>query len=165
MVSMVLCIAGGSVVPAAAQDIPLDFKTGFSAATGFSVYDSVLSFNGGTKGYFSSTVYTTKLPADGRVSVKSCWNGGLTDNGFGLIFRYKDSNTFSIFQISKNGQCQLCASTSNGWRAIQPWNPTKYLVPGYNTLQISCLGSQIFCYINDSLAISATDSLYSTDSG
>ncbi len=120
-----------------------------------------LVFTGGKAGSFYKDLYKELIPVNSTVAVKTRWDNGADDKGFGLIFRYKNIDNFYLFIISGNGYYKLCRSVPEpeAWKTLQEWTNTALIHTGYNHLKVVCHQENIKCYLNGTLVIDLNEAL------
>jgi hypothetical protein len=115
----------------------------------------------------TSTQYVAKskpinLPKtqDFRIQVKTKWLSGISNNGYGIIFRDQETgNNQYRFLISNAGSFTLLVGTT----PIVDWTySNKILIGSYNTIKCECVESSIKCYINDTLVTNASNSAFTS---
>ncbi|MFZ5553269.1 MAG: OmpA family protein [Bacteroidota bacterium] len=78
---------------------------------------------------------------------------GVDNNGFGVIFGFRDWDNFYTFHITTNGYFKLYGYELDVYKETVPWEKTEHIKPmnEYNRLKIVSSGSKLFLYINDKL--------------
>lgn len=133
-------------------------KLVFADSQHFTNSNGVVNFDGGDEGYFSDYVPST-IPTDFTAKVSVKWNGGVDDNGFGIVFRQDDKSSY-FFQIAANGQYRLSKLEYNKkwvWVYLTKWTSTDTVKLGFNQLEVTCMGKSIICSINGIEVINIED--------
>ena len=108
---------------------------------------------------------------DGEITVKTYLKEGLSDAGFGLIFRVVNSANFYYFLIADLGYFTLGFSQDNVYTTLIPWtqtdaviskegNPIVNVLSIPNTLTIRMMGDKIIGIINEEEVFSIVDSTF-----
>lgn len=144
----------------------VDFSTknqGFAETDCFKIQNDVLRFNGGIEGKFSCARFSEAVSQNFTVAVRAIWDDGEEDTSFGLVFRYKNINSFYYFKIINDGYYGLSKSVKSGWEELVELQETNLIQPGFNLLQVACRGRSIKCYLNGQMVINIQDDLPDSD--
>jgi len=94
---------------------------------------------------------STKQFADGAFETDAQAIGGPQDNGFGVLFRFKDRKNFYQFSISSDGSWRT-AMTRDGKETVwSDWQPHPAIQPdsASNHLKVIMTGDKFVFYVND----------------
>ena len=145
-----------------APQTKLDFSDGpggFGASGPWSISNGELLCNNNQAGVFSTNVPNDDYATTLSISVRARWIGGDPDNGFGIIFGYRDRENFYDFQITQNGGFRVSKQSNNQWRDLVSWKDSSAISRGPNQLRVTCQAKTINCYINDILVASLPETL------
>ncbi len=87
---------------------------------------------------------------------------GPLDNSFGLVVRYRDNPTKSLylFRISSDGYYQVVKLDNNMLSPLTDWNPSDAILQGLgvtNHLRVVCDGPNMSFYVNGTHLVDVTD--------
>jgi hypothetical protein len=96
---------------------------------------------------------------DFRIEVEAAQEEGPNNNGYGILFRFKDRDNFYRFDISGDGFFLLSKFHDGEWVTLVPWTASSSVNVGHNTnrLAVEAVGSQIRVYANDELLAEVED--------
>ena len=85
---------------------------------------------------------------------------GSLKSGYGVVFRFKDTDNFYRFLVSGDGFYHVGKSIKGKWRNLgEQWTKSYFITMGYriNHLKVVCKGSQIEVYVNGHHLTTVTD--------
>jgi len=94
------------------------------------------------------------LEIDAKVTI------GSLRSGYGVVFRFKDTDNFYRFIVTGDGFYNLGKSTEGKWKNLgEQWTKSYLITMGYriNHLKVVCKGSQIEVYVNGHHLTTVTD--------
>jgi hypothetical protein len=97
------------------------------------------------------------------ITVKTRWLGGVTDNGFGIIFGYIDNKNFYDFQICQDGYFRLSKQTKGEWNNLIEWKKSGAIQTGSNFLKVAYQGKSLTCSINNTIVAAVQDEMSGSD--
>jgi pSer/pThr/pTyr-binding forkhead associated (FHA) protein len=97
--------------------------------------------------------------ADFRLEVDAAQEVGPNNNGYGVLFRFKDRDNFYRFDISGDGFFLLSKFYEGEWVTLIPWTASSAINVGQaaNRLAVEAIGPQIRVYANDTLLAEVQD--------
>jgi pSer/pThr/pTyr-binding forkhead associated (FHA) protein len=97
--------------------------------------------------------------ADFRLEVDAAQEAGPNNNGYGVLFRFKDRDNFYRFDISGDGFFLLSKFHDSEWVTLVPWTASSAINVGQveNQLTVEAIGPQIRVYTNDALLAEVED--------
>jgi pSer/pThr/pTyr-binding forkhead associated (FHA) protein len=97
--------------------------------------------------------------ADFRLEVDAAQEAGPNNNGYGVLFRFKDRDNFYRFDISGDGFFLLSKFHDGEWVTLVPWTASSAINVGQvqNRLAVEAIGPQIRVYANDALLAEVED--------
>jgi hypothetical protein len=92
-----------------------------------------------------------KLFQDGVYEADAQANGGPSDNGFGLLCRFKDRKNFYHFEVSSDGYWRAGVMKDGNWDNWDDWTPHPAILPGNatNHLKVVMKGDTFTFFVND----------------
>jgi len=86
---------------------------------------------------------------NGTITVETTWEKGVTDKGYGILFRAQDTNNFHYFIISAEGKFSVGYRKGSTWNTLVDWKDSDAInKKGTNTLDVECEGDSFTGYIN-----------------
>ncbi|OQY19020.1 MAG: hypothetical protein B6I34_10035 [Anaerolineaceae bacterium 4572_32.1] len=75
---------------------------------------------------------------------------GPDDNGYGLVFRYQDSDNFYYYEISSDGYYSIGKLLDYEWETLAGWTESDRIKQGRqtNVLRVECDGPQMTFFVN-----------------
>jgi hypothetical protein len=119
--------------------------------------NGTLNFNGGEKGLSYNNVPADRYLSDFTLDLDAAWIGGDTRYGYGLIFRYKDSQNYYDFKVSPKGYYRLAKRSPGGATELVKWTKNDSITGGANRIKIICQDANIKCYVNNTLVVNLDD--------
>lgn len=112
----------------------------------------VVTINDTTGGAFSTLQYTLD---NFIIEVDTLKLAGLDDNGFGVLFRYQDTENFYRFDISSDGYYAVTRSKGGVYEAISEWqaNPAILLGAQSNRVRVEANGNTFRFGVNDTFPL------------
>jgi hypothetical protein len=103
--------------------------------------------------------------SDGVVEVEARAVDGPDDNGYGLVFRYQDSDNFYYYEVSSDGYYSIGKMVADEWETLAGWTESDVIRLGRqtNTLRVECDGPRMTFFVNDYQVEALTD--YDFDAG
>jgi pSer/pThr/pTyr-binding forkhead associated (FHA) protein len=97
--------------------------------------------------------------ADFRLEVDAAQEAGPNNNGYGVLFRFKDRDNFYRFDISGDGFFLLSKFYEGEWVTLIPWTASSSINVGQaaNRLAVEAIGPQVRVYANDTLLAEVQD--------
>jgi len=88
---------------------------------------------------------------DGVLEVDAAPNDGPTDNGFGVLFRYKDRKNFYHFEISSDGYWRAGLMRDGKWENWEDWagHPNIKTGDAVNHIKVVMQGDTFTFFVND----------------
>ena len=88
---------------------------------------------------------------DGEFAVDAQANGGPTDNGFGVIFRFQDRKNFYHFEISSDGYWRAGVMKDGNWENWEDWaaHPAIQTGNATNHIKVVMKGDSFVYMVND----------------
>jgi len=88
--------------------------------------------------------------ANFRLEVDATQESGPNNNGYGVLFRFRDRDNYYRFDISGEGYFLLSKFYRGEWSTLVPWTPSSALRLGYatNQLRVEAIGDEIRLYGN-----------------
>ena len=138
--------------------------------TGWEIVNNVYELKGySSEGYLISinnkggrSISTTGLQfSDIKIQVESHKLTGSNDSYLGIVCRYQDNQNYYRFFITPDGYTGI-VKVFNGVSSTLPGGKMSYnheviQDDGTNSLEVTCIGSQLSLSVNGKLAVSATD--------
>lgn len=156
-----LALALAACQPAAPTTTPLPYADDFSnPASGWATLSDVsadVKYDGGKLRFVIKQENLTQWSnpglkfADGILQVEAQSNGGPTDNGFGVIFRYQDRRNFYHFEISTDGYWRAGVMKDGKWDNWADWagHPSIQTGTAVNHIKVVMKGEMLTLYVND----------------
>ncbi|KAA3647288.1 MAG: hypothetical protein DWQ07_07245 [Chloroflexi bacterium] len=111
-------------------------------------YRWFMTFEG--EGYWIAVPDGLDPMTDFYVTVDGFRANGPVDTGFGLVFRYADSENYYDFQVNDNFEYSIGITRNGDRKMIVGWSPSEALATEtYNWLTVVGRGDQFFFFIND----------------
>ena len=100
--------------------------------------------------------------ADFRLEVDAAQEAGPNNNGYGVLFRFKDRDNFYRYDISGDGFFLLSKFDHGEWVTLVPWTASSAINVGQaaNRLAVEAIGSQIRVYANGDLLAEVEDDAF-----
>lgn len=75
---------------------------------------------------------------------------GPDDNGYGLVFRYQDSDNFYYYEVSSDGYYSIGKMVADEWESLVGWTESDLIKLGQqtNVLRALCDGSRMTFFVN-----------------
>jgi len=102
-----------------------------------------------------SILHSTRISEDYKnctIKVNARWDERAKNYGFGIQFGYKEDEYYT-FSISPDGHYKLSHWDGSEWNSLIPWTKTNFIKNGFNNLKVSCLGKNIYAYLNNNLVV------------
>jgi hypothetical protein len=89
---------------------------------------------------------------------------GTSDTSYGLVFRCQDMDNYYCFVISGDGYYSIKKRVKGGWINLQKKTISDIIKQGNvsNKIKVTCKGSRIDAYINDSFLTTVIDDSYTS---
>ncbi len=100
------------------------------------------------------------LTLDDFVAEVEAWAvDGPDDNGYGLVFRYQDSDNFYYYEVSSDGYYSIGKMVADEWEPLVGWTESDLIKLGQrtNVLRVLCDGSRMTFFVNGYLIEELTD--------
>ena len=91
------------------------------------------------------------LTLDDFVAEVEAWAvDGPDDNGYGLVFRYQDSDNFYYYEVSSDGYYSIGKMVADEWETLVGWTESDLIRLGRqaNTLRVECDGPRMTFFVN-----------------
>jgi len=85
---------------------------------------------------------------------------GPDQGGYGLVFRFKDSENFYRFLVSEDSYYLVGTRTNGTWIRLQSKTKSAFIKEGTNHLKVVCQGSQLEVYVNGHHLTTITDNSF-----
>lgn len=97
--------------------------------------------------------------SDGAYTVDAAPNGGPKDNGFGVVFRFKDRKNFYHFEISSDGYWRAGMMKDGKWENWDDWAPHPGIKQGngVNKIRVVMKGDSFTYFVNNQQIFQKTD--------
>lgn len=129
----------------------------FKTNSTWTIVNGRLNFTGGEKGLSYNNVPAAKYLPDFTLTVDGLWTGGDTGYGYGVIFRYTDSQNYYDFKVSPKGYYRLAKRSHDITTELVKWMKNDKITARFNTIKIICREANIKCYVNDTLVVNLDD--------
>lgn len=150
-----LCLSGETLISAPRQVLNEKFshnrnmwhrsRNSYIAQSRYTIYKK--------DGYFIASMDPRVLKRyafiNGKIKVETTWKKGVTDKGYGILFRAQDTDNFHYFIISAEGKFSVGYRKGGSWGTLVDWKDSDAIIKkGTNTLEVDCEGDTFTGYIN-----------------
>ncbi len=159
-VALAAALAACSSAPVAPTTTPLPYADDFSDPnSGWQTLSDVsadVKYDGGRLRFVIKQENLTqwsvpgKAIEDGALEVDAQPVGGPTDNGFGVMFRFKDRKNFYHFEISSDGYWRAGRMKDGAWENWEDWATHPAIKTGMesNRIKVIMQGDQFTFLVN-----------------